>query len=313
MNASYSHFYLRRLWYAWAAALAAIPLFYIGYHPVANVQHGPTRTSWVWLDAATAERMPTHENQFSGWVHIPDSGVIWLQNSIGAEVTLTIDGRVVYQGQQSQEITLDGSVPDPAAFRLSYALPDDFPVRGILSLSRKNVLGGKQPIPAWDYGRQSTTSLQARLYAGARWLALVAGALALLLAAASLRLSRRQRFLLGSIFILSLVVRLVSLAQKFDNDPTLWTMETVWDNYVLMGRSWLAGIVHVGGTIYQQGAFIYLGLAQMALGPDISHLYILNTVLGSFAPVLLTLAGWALIDRKTGMIAGLLSALFAPP
>jgi hypothetical protein len=128
----------------------------------------------------------------------------------------------------------------------------------------------------------------------------------------ALRFTRQTWLILGAILVLSLVVRLVTLIQKFNNDPTLWSMENIWGNYVLLGRAWAAGNFPVGGNIYQQGMFVLLGMLQMVAGPQLSVFYIIMTVVGSLAPPLLALTGWALFGRTPGILAGLLAALFAP-
>ncbi len=121
--------YPRRLWYTLAASVVAVLLFYAAYHPAAHVQFGSQREAWVWLDTPTIfQGSNWAENDFSGWVRVPDTGAIWLQNSLGAEVTLTIDGTVAYQGNESSKITLDGA--ESVAFQLHYKAPENPPARG---------------------------------------------------------------------------------------------------------------------------------------------------------------------------------------
>ena len=309
----------RRVWAGCALLVVALVLLVIGFHPVAHVQHRartttestPATAAWVWLDRPVLETQPHGEGSFEGVIRVPPAGTLWLENSLNAAVTLSIAGQPVYEGSGATAIPLpDGANAVP--FTLDYALPPGaVQDRGHLGFALE-IAGVRGPAPAWLY--LPDESVPASVYAGdaARLLALVialAGAGVML---SALAFSRRTWLILAGILALSLIVRLVTLAQKFDNDPGLWTMDTIWDNYVLMGRAWLVGDFSVGGTIYQQGMFILLGMLQMIVGPLLSTLYIVMTLVGGVAPVLLALAGWALFGRSTGVLAGLIAALFAP-
>lgn len=305
----------RRLWTGCALLAVALALLVIGFHPVAHVQRrvGPTtdRAPWAWLDRPALHAEPHSTGSFEGVIRVPPVGTLWLENSLHAAVTLSIAGQLAYDGSGATAIPLpDGA--DAVAFTLTYAVdPAAVPDRGHLGFAL-DTAGVRVPAPAWLY--LPDESVPTGVYAGdaARLLVLVIGLAGAGIVLSALTFARQTWLILAGILALSVTLRLVTLAQKFDADPGLWTMDTIWDNYVLMGRAWLAGDFPVGGTIYQQGMFILLGMLQMTVGPLLSTLYVAMTLAGGIGPVLLALAGWALFGRSTGVLAGLLAALFAP-
>lgn len=292
--------------------MVAVGLYIIGYWPSANVRHiylgKQVSTSWVWLDALAA-RSTAMTGGFSGTLYVPGPETLWLDNDPAAELTFKLNGQVIYHGNGATPITLGAQTVPASTFSLDYAISGELPARGHIGLMTEGLFGIRYPVPAWDYAPSSHSDLLANI---ARALAIPLGVFGVLLAIAALRLNRRAWLGLGLVVALTLGVRLISLSEKFSNDPTLWTMDTVWDNYAQMGQTWLAGTTSVGGNIYQQGTFVYLGMLQMALGPDLKNLYVLNTLLSGVSALAITLSGWALFDRPTGYAAGLITALFAP-
>ncbi len=107
-------------------------------------------------------------------------------------------------------------------------------------------------------------------------------------------------------------MRFLIFSEKTANDPTLWTMDKIWDNYILMSRDWLSGRMRAGGNIYQQGPFVYMGVLQTLLGPSIPPLYLFNILLGCLVPPLAVLTGWLLFGKWEGVLAGVALALYAP-
>ena len=305
----------RRLWPGLGLLVLACILFGLAYAPQARVIHRyggiAHRTAWVWLDAATIADATIEEGHFEGWLKVP--GEIQVDNTLGARITLTLGGETAYDGTQSERIVLPDRAAGAVPFALHYAIPESFAPDGHLAFKQQNAFGLERVIPAWGYAAPGgDRSLSDAARGVLRPLSVALGIAAAFVLISALRLSRRTWLTLGLILALALGARLVTLAQKFDNDPTLWTMDKIWDNYVMLGRGWIAGEVQVGGHVFQQGMFVYLGLLQMVLGPDLQLLYLFNTVLASLSAVLVALAGWALFDRPTGTIAGLLAALFAP-
>lgn len=305
----------QRLWLGLGLLALACILFAPAYAPQTRVIHRyggiAHRAAWVWLDAITITTESAQEGQFEGALMAP--GELWVDNTLGADLTLTLGGETVYEGDDSPRVTLPDTGEDAIPFALRYTVPDSYPPDGHLAFEQANALGIRRTVPAWDYappgGGHSLSDTVRALF---RPLSLVMGLGGVIVLVSALRISRRMWIALALILALALGARLVTLAQKFDNDPTLWTMDKIWDNYVMLGRGWIAGEVPVGGQIFQQGMFVYLGLLQMVLGPDLQLLYLFNTTVASLSAVMLALAGWALFDRPTGVIAGLLAALFPP-
>jgi hypothetical protein len=307
-------FYPRRLGLALIVKALAAALFVVGFQPAAHVTHAANGsqkpTSWVWLDYISGTP-DNGEGSFAGYLVLPTSRTLWIANTVGADVVLTLDGQEVYRGTESAQITLDDALPSVVAFHFNYRWQGAFPPRGHIGLFQEGLAGIRSIVSPWQFVTGNFASNIGFLHV-VRVLSLVLMLLSLVFTVAALRLSRRLWLGLGLVFSLSLVVHLITLAEKFGNDPGIWTMATVWDNYVLMGRGWLAGTVPVGGQLYQQGNFIYLGLLQQVIGPDLAGLYLFNTVIGSFGAVFVLLAGWALFDRATGYTAGIMTAAFAP-
>jgi hypothetical protein len=273
----------------------------------AHVTHNQDKktivTQWVWLDYISRT---TEQGSFQGQLRLPASRHLWLENTLGAQVILTVEGQEVYRGDTSAEIVLDDA-PDVVEFVLSYTW-QTFPPRGQLGLMQAGLLGTKHIIPPWQYVQANSGDglrdlLRSVFYA--------LPIIAVVIAISSLRLSSRAWVGLGLIFGLSLFIHLLILSQKFNN-PGTWTMETAWDNYVTMGRNWLAGYRPIAGDEFQQGNYLYMGMLQLVCGPELGFLYIFNAIVGSFGAVFVTLAGWALFDRPTGYVAGIGMSLFAP-
>lgn len=277
-----------------------------GFRPVGAVTHRfNTRTeksAWVWVDSLTRSGV----GEFEGDVYLPTSRRLWIDNSAGAQITLTLAGQEVYTGTESATISISDEIASPAHFTLTYTLSGEFPVRGVIGLGQELLPGVHLLIPAWHYADSTPLLTIFR----AAFIILSGTALAVWVY--SLRLSRQAWFWLTLIFALALGVRLLVLHDKFNADPTLWTMEKVWDNYVLMGREWLAGIIRVGGNAFQQGTFVYWGIIQYLIGPYLGPLYIFHAVIGAFVPVSLLCAAWLLFNRRIGITTGILAALYPP-
>ncbi len=303
----------RRLWMALVFFILATGCFIAGFWPTANVKLTTNRqitTSWVWLDQIMPEGS-VNGGRFEGYVRLPASRVFWLENNGAAYLKFQLNGQVVYEGNGSPEIDLDAALPAVVPFALDYQVDnaDAFPPDGKIALLQAT-LGIHYPVPAWRFVQGPVSPDVAGDVA--RLLAVIFGLAAFILAVSAFHLSRRTWLIFALILLVALAARLVTLHEKFVNDPGLWTMAKVWDNYASMGRGWLAGSTPVGGNIYQQGTFIYLGMVQSAIGPNLATLYIWNTVLGAFAALFLAAAAWMLFGRTTGIVAGLLTALFAP-
>ncbi len=267
-----------------------------------------TAYPWLWLDYVEGVTDEGMSGTFEGQLRVPRSGRLVLENTMNADLELVLGGKVLYRGNESHPLDLSDFAGSVQPFRLAYTLPPDPPLRGQIALMRPGLFGGSTLAPSrYAPPGSGDTFKRILLYTGA--LMGIAGVVALF---GALRLSRVEWGLFALIALLSVGVRLLSLSEKFANDPALWSMDLIFDNYLLMGRGWLAGTVHVAGSHYQQGQFVYLGLLQNILGPDQAAIYTANVVIAGFGAVLLTLAAWAYFDRTTGLIAGALAALFAP-
>lgn len=289
--------------------LAAWTLFWLGFRPGAQVEHAYNgkveRTAWVWLDALT----PSSAGRFDGILRVPASRSVWIDNADGAQITFTVDGAALYRGSTSAAVELP-SGKAAVQFTLEYERQGDVPPQSTIGLYEEIAPGARVLIPAWNYApaasSDDTLAYLCRSAFGVLLAVLLIGLLT------RVRIPRRAALLLTALFALALAVQLIVLSQKFSSSPGLWTMAQIWDNYVEMGRDWLAGRVAVGGNAYQQGMFIYLGVLQYLIGPALPALYVLHALFGSLVPVIVALTGWQLFERNTGLLAGLLTALYAP-
>ena len=115
-----------------------------------------------------------------------------------------------------------------------------------------------------------------------------------------------------AIFALALVVRLLYLAQA-------WTVPTMqvplgdahsyfdWAGRIAAGEWWR------GRIFYQAPLYPYfLAVVRLAGGDPIVHILVTQAFLGAIGCVLLALAGSWLLERRTGLVAGGLLALYAP-
>jgi hypothetical protein len=294
-------------------ALAGLVLLLYGFQGAAFVRYQAgaqvANKSWVWLDALDYVDDAIREGRFEGWLHVPDSGLLWIENNTGADLKFTVDTTTIYQGTEPVAVTLDDWRGQIVPFRFEYRLLSSFPAAGRIGLLEEGISGIRYVVTPWSFAPPETGSNP--LMRIARPLSLIIVALAAALMVASLRLTRGHWLWLAVILVLSITARFITLSEKLDNDPGILQMATIWDNFVLMGRGLMSGSLSLTGY-YPQGNIVYMGLLQLILGPNVAGLYWVQTALGAFVPVLLTLAGWTLFSRLAGVAAGVLSALYAP-
>jgi hypothetical protein len=310
---------IRRFQYALLLAALALALMLYGYQAVAYVRRAipganPPNAAWVWVDALDERLHPVSppSGSFEDTLRLPDK--LWIENTTGADVRLLLDSREVYHGSETVPVSLaDMPAGQPVSFRFEYQLPTQTSRDEILGLSQEGLFGFRYPVPPWSYAPPGEDVGGSKLLTGiARSLSILALAAALIVLLASLNLSRRAWLVMGCICALALVVRLLTLSEKFAYDPTLWNMATVWDNFVLFGRRFMSRDFVFWGTDYPQGNLFYMTFLQMILGPNLKSLYLFQTVVGGLTPALFILAGWALFSRRVGYVAGLMAALYAP-
>ncbi len=300
---------LRRFWLGIGLLVLALACLGIGYTLPYGITHGQSLSAYfVWLDhLPRVSGLPGASSTLAGALNRPASNRVWLENSIGAAVRVTFDNAIVYEGSASTEITLPENAPDPIPFEVVYQMPDEPQSGGQFGFIQTGLLGNRYVQPAWDFVPRSFVQEVARL---GFWVFLAAGIITMLLA---FRWSRRAMLACVVIWLLAMIVQGITLTEKLNSGAIWWGMEHTWDNYVFMGRSWLEGTKPIPGQESQQGNFIYLGVATLVLGPDVSAMYRLNTIAGSVVPVLLLLATWGLFQRpEPGILTGVLAALFMP-
>lgn len=299
----------RRLWAAAGLFVVGCVLYLLGFPPDANVvRESPgerLNTHWVWLDYIFNV---ADTGSFEGHLLLPASRTLYVENTAAADVRLWIADEEVFHGTTPGPIVVDSTTNGVVPFRFEYRLAAPFQPRDRLGLLQDGYFGARSVIPAWQFGASGANTWQSifRLLTPLAFIGAVA------LSMSSLRLSLRDWLGLGLLFALALVVQWMVLSEKLATNPGLWSMDAVWDNYVAWGRAWLAGRFPIADQAFQQGNFIYMGLVQLALGPELQNLYLFNSALASLCPLLIALAGWATFDRTTGYVAGIITALFAP-
>ena len=283
----------------------------------ANITHHngtlQTQTAWVYLDWLGSQPLPTNQGAYEGWLRLPDADHLWIENSAEAQLEFWLDSERVYLGNRSARVDIRQWRGQHVGFQLAYTLNPDFPAAGQIALMQDGIAGIRSVLSPWNYSSDeafNTFGFVLGHLGRITALGLLAGSL--LLALSALPLSRHEWLLLGLVFGLSLGMRWISLNEKFSNDPGLYQMQYVWDNFVMMGRNWITGSFGIAGTDYPSGNIVYMALLQQIFGPAVPRLMLVHTTIGALVPVLLMLAGWALFSRAAGISAGVLSALYPP-
>jgi tetratricopeptide (TPR) repeat protein len=114
------------------------------------------------------------------------------------------------------------------------------------------------------------------------------------------------------VFLAALAVRLIALLEIRRG---VFTTVLVGDarQYDAWARTIAGGDWLGGGVFYQAPLYPYfLGTLYAVLGPHLLPVRIVQILVGSLACVFLLLAGRRFFDARTGLIAGLLLALYAP-
>lgn len=303
---------LRRFWLGIGLLVLALMCLGVGYtlpYGITHTLNGQSLPAYfVWLDHfPRVSALPGATGTLAGTLNRPTSNKIWLENNIGAQVRVKFAGAILYEGAASVEIQLPENAADPIPFEVAYQMPTEPQSGAQLGFMQTGLLGNRYVQPAWDFVPRSFIQEMARV---GFWVFLAAGIIAMILA---FRWTRRAVLACSVIWLLAIVVQGITLTEKLNSGSIWWGMEHTWDNYVFMGRSWLEGTKPIPGQESQQGNFIYLGVATLLLGPEVSAMYRLNTIAGSAVPVLLLLATWGLFQRpEPGILTGILAALFMP-
>ncbi|MGB1285319.1 MAG: hypothetical protein ACPG7F_02200, partial [Aggregatilineales bacterium] len=316
----------RFLWLATFTFFIALLLLPAGYEITPRIEHeslGSGQVSMinrVWVDSISAWGVLSNagtgknyvgEGFFRGYLYRPASGAIWLENDLNVPVVLWLDDEIVYDGTESRWLDVSNS-PDIIVFEMAYETQlEAMNARHRMGFMLEDVFGRLYPLPDWDYAPDAETPFDTGADI-ARLLFMLCLPMIVLFTLAALKLSRREWLILIGIFVLALLVQSITMQDKLVNNYLMWTMETTWDNYVARGREWLVNLYPIGGQEAQQGNFIYLGVLQRIIGADLGTLYWFNTLSGAIVPVVLCLVGWGFFNKRTGIFAGLIAALFAP-
>src|SRR5215471_18340304 len=115
-----------------------------------------------------------------------------------------------------------------------------------------------------------------------------------------------------ALFALALVVRLVYLAQAW-SVPTMQVPLGDARSYFDWSARIAAGEWWQGRIFYQAPLYPYfLALVRLTGGEPVLRMLVTQAFVGAFGCVLLALATTWLLDRRTGLVAGVLLALYAP-
>jgi tetratricopeptide (TPR) repeat protein len=115
-----------------------------------------------------------------------------------------------------------------------------------------------------------------------------------------------------AIFIVAFASRLIYLSQ-IQSIPLFYNLAGDARTYYEWAQRIAAGDWLGQGVFYQAPLYPYfLGLLQVFVGHDLWSIRLTQIVLGSFSCVLIALIGRALFSRASGIVSGLLLALYAP-
>jgi hypothetical protein len=185
---------MKRVRLALLFALVGFVLLLYGFQGVTHVQHhngaNIESKSWVWLDALDFPDLQTLDGHFEGWLRVPDSGVLWLENNTGADVKMMIDSSITYEGNEATVIALNAQRGQVVSFRLEYTLLSDFPPDGRIGLLEEGLAGFRYVVAPWSFAPPEIGSNVVGLIA--RPVSLIFLICAFVIGIVSLRLARRD-------------------------------------------------------------------------------------------------------------------------
>lgn len=123
---------------------------------------------------------------------------------------------------------------------------------------------------------------------------------------------RREWLLLAGIAVLALVIRIVYL-QEVRQSPFFTLLMGDSKSYDTWGQQ-VAGGDWIGTEVFYQAPLYpyFLGVVYSLFGHDLMAVRVVQSCLGALSCALLAHAAWRLFDRRAGIVAGLMLALYAP-
>ena len=314
------------LWQILAGVALAVGAIFIAlsfprtkYNHLLAAQSGrpPRPVTWLWLDALDVSG-EGETVTLNGYLWNASAGNHRFDVTSDGGVTIRFEDAIVYaRPAKGGLITESFSVEAPSGavpITIEYQAAAPLPPRVEFNLRE-----GSELIAPWRLYPTAPEPGQVSqqwwawhgLWAGL-WLVAAGFLVGVGVATHSLAATRRDWVAIAGIAAVATALRLAVAYERYQTVPDFYAMESIWDNFVLLARSLLTGNYQLAGSYYQQGAIVYMALAQIAVGPGLWPLYVFNAALGGLSCVLVLLAGWAFFGRGAGLLAGTLMALYAP-
>jgi 4-amino-4-deoxy-L-arabinose transferase-like glycosyltransferase len=307
-----------------------------GLNRVIGGPDGYTRTferwPWPFFDGADYtwqdDQNRADRVRFAGYLWQGAPGETTWRIVHAGNITVRVDDEMVFsaEGAQSRSVAAVPVRWEGAALRLEieYSTPPAaYDMGGVhleLGVYQRALWGGWELLPTHRlYPADPDPALAAREILIYRLthiaLAAMVFALGLLLSRRLWRgeIWRRREFWIPAILTaLALVVRLAVLTERAANDEFLLYLIPGSDNYVLLARETLAGQSHIAGAFFAPGNTIWSLALMRLLGPGLWGLYLVNAIVGAASIPLIAAAGRLAFNRRAGLLAGLIAALFPP-
>jgi 4-amino-4-deoxy-L-arabinose transferase-like glycosyltransferase len=297
---------------------------------VRNREIANWRSAWAYIDATRSYQGVNYaQGRFRA------NGVVW-QGKPGrttwrivynGSVSIRADDRLIYQGDSNGTIT-HADVPvewqtDTLSLAIDYipaGPPGPGDLRVEMGLYQPTAWGGWQLLPDYRLYPSAPSPDTARAEVVRATITLI-GYLGLLMVAAAwlvtaalrtLRQTRREAWLAGGLIVFALVIRLAVVAERAQRDYRFYFIPAGNDNYIAIGLSWLVGERSVAAAYRPPVTSLLVGWFMHLFGPHLMTLAVLFAILGAVAVGLIILAGRIAFGPRTGLLAGLVAALYAP-
>ena len=301
-------------------------------NPETGYQQVFPRWKWLYLDGATfpysSSLAPVTSMHFDTYIDTANNDV-WRVAHHGG-ITIQIDDEVVFTEDaifeitQYHELSLETGIDDIVHVVIDY----NFGIEQVTQFSRfrtglyeRNLLGQWSLIPTFRlYPEPPNVSVMdsSRNDHIIFTLAKIGLAFSVLLAVMCViiykQLWRRNFWLIVAVILVAFLVRGVVLTERIANENGFWFWDPGGsDNYLIFSLETISGSQnYIAGAYFSPGLMTFYAGLLYVLGPGLLNLHLIMIVLGALSTGAIFGAGWLAFDKRTGLVAGIISALFPP-
>ena len=300
-------------------------------NPETGYQQVFPRWKWLYLDGATfpysSSIAPVTNMHFDAYIDTVNTDVWRIAHHGG--ITIHINDEIVFaedmifENTQYAELSLETELGDIAHVVIDY----NFGIEQVTQFSRfqtglyeRNLFGQWSLIPTFRLYPESPNSEMViagqrdqLLFAVARTGLIISVVMMLITLFIYKQLWRCNSRLIIGIMLLSLLVRSLVLMERIANEGRFWFWDPGSDNYLIFALETISGSQnYIAGAYFSPGlTTFYAGLLYI-IGPGLFNLHLIMIVLGALSSGAVFGAGWLAFDKRTGLVAGILCALFPP-